>query len=1087
MNEHGSPIKNLHAARLQKNLKELNSFLEKNYPNEPPQFENLLIRFSTLDTLSMLTMSAIRSLSNNEIEDEMCSKLEIAIRTLIYQSNFQNTTDASNDQNAKFSLSNPKRNHNEIQILKTENDDLKKNRSRLEEEIESLKEEVQQKVDENRNLNSIIVQNNEEKFKLQTEILSLNDTIDKQSEKEAFHETNEKGLNDEISQLKTEKGELINKIADLKQVISNKNEKISQIELDQKKLQLTIHNEKAFSSKLQAELDIQGQSTEKRNQLLDLVNESQKLLNESRLDNLMLVSKSKSLESYIDQLLNLAEELETRLAMLEEDKDVSLNQIDALNEKVKELTLENTQQLETNSNMEKELHFLTESIEKFEHQTGFSIHDIESVFKMKNSLSGIPQNFAKPEKVEELEKVIVSLLKYIHNLIATQENTLPLLNTSDSFIQDENVRENILSSIEDIKVTFSLAGHEEGIQLLDTILSNSESINKVVDDLSKDDKFGELAAVSVLCSANTNLRHLLDSAHKSINEIESLLPSEYQSENKFDSITRYINDSIELNTQISNAIDQCPFEIDQNDASAFIEAINQLLYELNDKLCEPFKLSLDLSKIPTSIQNYVRKLSIVIDNLQNDDNQEQTTVVNTTIEQLQNELKQAQEEIERDRNAYYKELSKLHDEIASSKCQIEDYQSQKTVLEENLDALKDKYDDTYRRLKVLETQRDDLINLCNNRKKSFSLRKKSIMENEKQNYELQLAREKEKFQLEKSKLTEQLNKKIEKIKLLKKSNKDSQALYESELSKQAAKFSDLYQQFIVLKEDFKKQQDEQEKKYKEQMSQLEERVTKSLLVSHDDELSINSTITFIENTPTKSIFSTPIKSTPMSTTLDSLASPRMKTPEIERFVARIGHVLSKHTNDNVPWTRSKILTTLERLVARIDELENNSPKQANTSFITPKKLPSNANDDNTLKFSMSTIKQLNDWQKWANDLAIVLKLKPVPSTAELQTALRDLLLGSNAKCKLVQSITSLRDQKKIMKKFNNHILFPLSHKSNDSIKFKSLILFARLCIITRKLTLKIAIRQEQQANSPRISSRFSPRTNISASRLASGS
>ena len=100
--------------------------------------------------------------------------------------------------------------------------------------------------------------------------------------------------------------------------------------------------------------------------------------------------------------------------------------------------------------------------------------------------------------------------------------------------------------------------------------------------------------------------------------------------------------------------------------------------ELNDKLCEPFKLSLNLSKIPPSIQNYVRKLSIAIDNLQNNDNQEQTTVVNTTIEQLQNELKQAQEEIERDRNAYYKELSKLHDEIASSKCQIEDYQSQKT-------------------------------------------------------------------------------------------------------------------------------------------------------------------------------------------------------------------------------------------------------------------------------------------------------------------------------------------------------------------------------------------------------------------------
>ncbi|KAK8889020.1 hypothetical protein M9Y10_033762 [Tritrichomonas musculus] len=1200
-----SSIDDLDSTQTSKCAQDLSTYIDNKFPTEPPSLDAILNDYPYLTKLGHLTMNLLRTLINNGLTDESFSKVDFAIRTMVFEkcnldvSNLKsqmslNSIRSMTNSSIDSANSSPYAIKNEtIQEIRRLNEELQSSKKRelhLEDEIRSQKNEIKRQEDENIRLTTLLssnrTQSNGQQCNLQIEIMNLKDEIERQKENVSFAEEREKRLNDRISELNQDKDELDKRISELQATIQTKKEKISSLKLNEKKLKHEIQNERLNSSKLQAELEmqlkLQNEKADKNGnsaKLVDLVDRYQKILNERDVDNAFLAQKLTSLSNYAQQLINISEELEDRLSMAEEDKEVNISLINQLKSKISALAKENQQKQDELLSTQGELQTLKDMISKFEKETGISINsdDIQAILKNRFSKSAANN----PEKFVELEKIIASILRYLNMLMIGDGDVFPLICRSEPILESQEIRQSIISSIEDLKVTLSLTNDVTDVPtLLDKVLSNDEGIQNLLSELEAKDEYTEYAAISVLCSANSNIRRFLESTAESLTELHKLLPIEYRESDIIQSISKYLHDSQALFGLIFEAMNNNTLFRSEEILfypmmKTFIEQTSDLLHNLDCEVRPTIRFRGKMVDMPNEIANYIEAQDRLIESLKSNGNE--NTYIAENIDSSDNFILRSRDiklddhisQLEDEKSNLLQKIDvqakDYSDQIEALTQKLNEEISKRKLAEQNLELTQKGAQEALMKAKIVEKERDDLLELTNKRKKLFAQRKAAIIENERLNYEELLRRERKKFENEKQAIIQTLDAKTSRYKSLKRRYAEMEAMYEKQSSYQSSKIVELINNIRIIGEKTTQQAEEREKRHESEVRRLEDKVARILSLAdsnknNNDENTemMDSTIIDSEKIPpiNKSNAPSAIYLTPNKSGIDALNmsenmiedlnnsavnSARLggsRNSECDRFVAQVGRALSKYTKDEGPWTRSRILSSIPRLFSRLAELEKtkttitgfdststqpyNTPQPGSTltptinrnrsmsltiSKTTPNRFTST--NENTSEFDLSSnllnsstindsvqsaskpplkiaaaLNEQRDWQSWAIDIALRLNISP-RSPNELRTELRDIIFSANAKSQLVKMITSLREQKKLLKNFQLQILFP--HVSEDSstlnrknLKFRSLVLFVRSIMIEKRLASKAALNQlhtkQQIKNSPRFSLQFSPRT-----------
>lgn len=986
-----SSFDDVDSSQTSKCAQDLSIYIDNKFPIEPPSLDTILNDYPYLTKLGHLTMNLLRSLINNGLTEESFEKVDFAIRTLVFEkcslevsnlksqfslNSIKSMTNSSLSSAASSPYTIKAETAQEIRRLNEELQNSQKREQQLENEIKSQKNVIDQYYEEKEKLfaqlNDKRIQTNGEQANLQIEIIGLKDEIDRQRENVSFAENRIKKLSDQISDLNQDKEDLDKTILELRGKIQNKKEKISKLKLNEKKLKLELQNEKLNSSKLQTELEMQSklhsdkEPTKESQKLEELVNQYQKVLNERDIDNTLLSQNLTKITKYANRLLEVAEEYEDRLSMAEEDKSVNLSIIKELKEKTNILTEENRQKQDEIFALQKELQDIRDQIAKFEKETGISINsdDIQSILENKSSI--IKNVNVKPKQFVELEGIISSLLRYIDILMFGEGDLYPLICRSEPILQNEEIRKSIIASIQDLKVTLSLLNVTPSTsEFLDRIFSDSESIEKLIEELKSKEEYTEFSAISALCSANNNIRRFLEETAESLTDLHSLLPPEYRESDVVLSLKKYITDSYKIYGLIFEAIsNQHIFKSDeiriQPMLVQFVKEVGELLHGLDVEVKPSIGYKVKLTDYPNEIANYIEEQerqiqalksngndnTFVTDNIDSLSIKSRDIHLDTQITQLENEKSTLIQKFDDDSKKYLEKIEELTRLLNEESSKLK-------LAEQNLELTQKGLAEALKKAKIVEKERDDLLELSNKRKKLFAERKKAIIDNERLNYEEQLQRERKKFENEKSAIVQALEAKESRYKSLKHRYAEMESMYEKQASHQSSKIVDLINNMRVLGEKATQQAEEREKRHKAEVERLEEKVSRILSMANNTAANENnndestemmdtsliesekvpSTGTNQQNVPS-SIYLTPNKNeienlNISENIIDNLnnsgtASARLagtRTSECDRFVAQVGRALSKYTKDDGPWTRSRVLATIQRLCSHLIEVE----------------------------------------------------------------------------------------------------------------------------------------------------------------------
>ena len=1018
-----------------------------NEDEEPPFLVDFFQDYPSMSELCKKTMELIQSITKDE---NVLDQIDLALRILTYEThvitqsnahteismtNIKSLTSLRNFEGVPSSprgiqihenqemellsidLKNAKK---KIDDLMTESKEQKKENKELLAQIENIKEEAA-KVSE---------QFEKDKVQFATEIENLKDNIEQLNEelsyaklennrKNAFikkeneeHEKTIAEMETTIAELVKKKKELRTEIKKLKKELLTKNDKEDNLDNLDNFLKKYVQNEKMLDEMLN--------DNERLGKLVNIINHLFQY-NDAVFN--MLSDAEKQNKEKDDQIYDLEDEIE----QLKSDYSSKQNSVNSLNDEIKTLQEKIAEMGEENEKLK----------ETANEKVILQKDDIEK--KTAVPAPQIPQtNPIDEEYLHKLECAIGSLARYLIQLLNGDGEALPLIFQSGPLLEDINVRDSAIECINDLVSQIDILSSSENNQdnsLLEKLFSSPESTEKIVEELVKKDTVPEYLAVVALSQANSNMKNELTKIIQQLTYFQSLLPNDYRNN---DNILKSIQDYL-LNTQvIFHSIFDCIttskyFHSRENSFMPlileFISKVKKLVQAMDNELRPQLGNGGDLHELPSEAANLIEQMKSSIGEMKdtiNDLNSKLeapipnldnlNSFINTPASsnsQLENNTSLPSFETEHSETTtiYQTQLIKLGNKNKKLKFAIDDLEKQHQLSEN--------------KIKILQSQRDEYKALAEKRKERFAKRKEFIIRSEQNIAKENLDNEKKRYKKVIKELKEDIGRKNEKIKKLKEENE--------------AEKKEIEKKNVEDNEKLKKELQEKEENHKKEIESLIA-MTRN---RHKD--AIEKTISGL-STPTKVSSNDSIVN---SSSFSGVSTPG-RTPDIDRFITQIGRVLSKYTSNGIPtqeiWTRTKILSTISTLVARVDEIESSKQDLTIRSYsnLTPATAKLNGG-----------YKENRSWQQWATNLAINANIT-FSSSDELKTSISDIVYATTAKSTLLRIIQSLRAQKKIL--LLNQGLYKVFEKAKSDgqvkISFVNLISVVRCSKALYKFSLK---------------------------------
>ncbi|OHT05039.1 hypothetical protein TRFO_06014 [Tritrichomonas foetus] len=1105
-----------HQIMIDQRATELSDFLVNNFQYQVDDLNSLLSDFPSLERLGGLVASFLHSLVDVSISPESYEDLILAIRIMISESNkikqasvqsymsLDNIKSMTSLQNLDASLQNLSSNaplsprttidrqklHNleaKVQDLTIKNIDLAKENQEKSNENNKLFLEKEQLIEKNKER---INRRDAEITKLQNIITDLKDQIDQQKEKQQFSNLYKENDQLAIDGLNQQIDDLTKHVDELKENILKKKNKILDLNSNYKKSMVELEGSKLTIEKLNAEIEILSQNKNDKmvENLNDFINKLTIILSEKELKSLNLAQDRKIACKLAKQLLSLNEELEDRLKMAEEDKFAHLSQIKDLNTQIKKILQENEEINKLYNTTKNEYKLFAEKVRRLETELEIDITNdqiekiLEKITKLKQSQisNATPQNEGNqsditinPDSIRDLHKVICALCNYIYQLLnGSEDDVLPLICQSEPIFKDEYLKLTIIDSIESIMAQIPqprLEGELEGQNeptLLDRIFGSAESINQIIDEFAQDEKTVEYAAVAALCSANSNLRSMMESTAQQLSDLHSMLPNDYRRGDVIDSIGLFLHDTQDIFHSIFEVIQSSKYfnstEIQFRPLMIeFIDRVGKIICDLDNEIRPAINYHGPFDGLPIATVNFITNLkeeNNTISAIHAGSNFEGNYLENSidiqisTMQEIENTKREQEliiDRLEEEKQLLQKQLDEEINEL--NELQV-DYNMQKS----KIDGLMSDYEKLLKEKKYYQE-------LAEKRKKRFDERKQAIIKNEKEIYEDRIKRINAKFTIEKNSYNKDISNLHIRVKKLKESYINLQKLYDERIENQDITIRELIDKIKHSEESFKKQFAEKDSLHKEEIEKLEEiskkeiqnAINSSPIKSITTNTNMNTSVITFSTPKTPKTPSTPFTPvTPSNISLTPVTPGR--TPDGDRFLAQLGRVLSKYypfaeIGINL-WTRSMVLSSLSTVIKKVNELD---PK-ANHSSVTPTKSTNNTNNSSNTSNCVvqGTLKETRAWQAWANNIALHSKLVNVTNADDLRTAISDIVLGTTARTHLVRSMQSLRAQKKILVAFANDVPAVTKSEKKHEVTLNDIQFTIRCTLALRKMRTK---------------------------------
>lgn len=717
-------------------------------------------------------------------------------------------------------------------------------------------------------------------------------------------------------------------------------------------------------------------------------------------------------------------------------------------------------------------------------------------------------------EIDRLRGSVDILGTFIEDLLTKEDRaSIPLLQSTAPILQDESLRNAILERIDQMKFAFSSYKKSPEIDFFFQVFKDNARGDLMIKSYIESGRNDLYAFLVALCAVDKRLLSFIRYQDTILESLNEYVPEGY--ENTEESLISFVADSRRVYDYLVQIYDILHGKGSAKKKQGFAPLFDILrqfkgmatMIEATFRR-EPFNFKETMNELPLFLQDYaielqnqlneLQRMNIekneVIQELRQQQRRTYNNVSDTEYDELNAQIKRLSERIE---GQVQKILSqKLTIETGQKtinrlNIQIDDLTTDKKECEINLNAFQIKCEELIKQNEKLTKDVDHLQKTLEAKNKIYQNRLEAnlLSMQSKCDDEINILKKKHEEQI--TILNNNLQKKITKVHSLKSRIEDMQTSFDETTLDQRAeiiklkqyieesdgKIQDLKTKIAALK---KAQEIAQQAANKQTLmssfSPLQNIISfpvspnpnPDFLMSPSVQDNERTEVNFL-STPTSSKSVNPSSNT-SSITLSALSDKN------DRFTSQIGRIIAKYGNESksTVWTRTKVINSVTSLVDRVISLE----KKINNSILIDVSSYNENNDEideqqqqQQKKKMAEIVRQGSLWQAWSNDvISLIGADRGDPD--ENRKFIRDFIVTTMSKCKLVFKLQLLRTQKRILVKNNNIISSYLSPSRYDQKSpFESITTIAPIILI-----VSFCFKLKKYSKSP-LSSKSSSRLN----------
>lgn len=687
--------------------------------------------------------------------------------------------------------------------------------------------------------------------------------------------------------------------------------------------------------------------------------------------------------SIMQKQLSLMSEYEYRISLKDEEID-SIKQEQKQSEFQSQKDIDNLK--EKINEMKIELQKLTDQLRK------------EKESQPKIVPKEIPVNNNSNE-INRLRGFVDILTNFIENIL-TKENfeAVPLLQTATPILKDDSLRDTLLQQIDSIKFSFSEYKKSRETEFFNQIFTNPENL---VDHYIQSGRNDLYAPIIALSAANSRLLSILHYQRVHLDTLNEFIPSGY--EKLDDPIMSFCHDSrrvYNLLMQVLEAIHgeaEIQRQIEEHSHESkgslvilidFIKELKVMVANVEELIRGPFNFHDKFTDLPLFFRDYAINVKNKMEEAK-----EFIFEQDQKIGELQTQTREISFE-ENESNS--RTINEMEQVIEDCQKKIDSLTSEADHFKEQAETAKldkDEIQKNFETIQFANSQLQTQIVHLKNEIKGLEKRLKSKEAMYKQRFNESLKSIHDQCDLE--------------ISLIKKKHRDEITILQSDLDKKTLKNNGLKAHIDDLEQSINQTIINQ----RQQINELKEYIEKSDGKIQQLETKISALNKINSSTsPMKSIESPP----PLYNSFSAIDEKN------DRFALQVGRILQKYfrSNDKV-WTRTKVISSINVLIDTITQLEKQSiPNEQNNLELVYRNQKQNS----------EMIRQSNLSQVWAKELVESIGL-PIESSENNRAIIKDFVMSSLSKSKLVFKLQLLRNEKKMILK-NERIYLQVSTKGN---------------------------------------------------------
>ena len=980
----------------------LNQYINDSYTKPPPELTELFGKVPHLGKLAQLLHSLFATTEEKPLSRKSAELAELSTRHLINEYITQTEMSVKADK----SLGNAKSMVDYAALLAQNPTDITLARLQileLQRQIDEQASQLQNVLKENRDLEKENEKLNDEKNKLQNKLnLTINQHKDEISQKRYEYsklEDNKQIVEDQLKLNKDEisrNSKLIESLKDELEVSNKENEACKE----------RIQQKNQMINALRTELkkkEIELEETELRN-AKDRELLSTSLLTQSRLFEEKSNSAMRKLARHIKQqkseidLLSGANHKATDvigkqnqlLDKYEEQLETEIENNNTLSQELTDMKEENDQLKEELEDARNEINTGNNELYKLREIVESSIANLAPQYmitedQLPETCKELASTRIDPETAKTLQKLNATaegLAKFSTDLIRTGKGNLEFLKDSPIRLS-QTEKGDILNEMERINAfleTISYAGIEE-----------DKAVSYLVDPQSKFelDDSPETPLSFVLAAIISKLREFLEGMIGELSTVRNVLPafdcSDYQLPT---AVAEYIQQMQPVFQQLLQVIGSTlHYHGDTQDIfqclCKYIEESSNLINILDEDVRPLINYSGKVTEMGPHLASVVAEMKEIVDNAELVQKRALTEVMiqadkdKAEFERQIDELNDNSKKQEKVNNSLKKQLEQVAADLQIARNQIEDLNVMKQETDKtievnsmNIQAL----NDTLTRLNN-ENQRLDTT--LKERTKAMEIRMQQAVEKERENGELALQRESQKFTLQAEILEKQISDLQKKLQKEKANVQNAVQMYNA----QSIEHQTMIKKLEHDKEDLSTTIESVRQEPAKEIEKLQYKLADAKMKNKEllAEVTRLRQATAANQTQTQTRRSILVND-PSMTSREVSGLDASFAKDDSKFVAQLGEILNSFIEADIKWTRGRVLKTVKALV------QNNGKEQKSKPSV---------------------------WSSWADELLHKTKRKYIGgiSDSEMRQQIGDLTIAAANRTKLIDIIQILRDEK----------------------------------------------------------------------------